>query len=154
MSGAVLAGLTCTTCENVFVVCVNDLIADEDYARLQYADADLLIPTIPLQATFVGGMLQLGEGHAVRAIVEKPPGGCPPASAANIMIHRWSGRENIRTLCNRLRAGEEYEAAVTAMIAGGLRAFAVPVKYWAAIKTPADYELEVSRMPDAVRDTA
>lgn len=139
MSGAVLAGLgqVCDAAA-VFLVCVNDLILDEDYAALARAAEELACATCTLDRRFHGGMLQL-EGNRICSIVEKPAGGCPPGAAANIMIHRIRGPVFTRILCERLQSGEEYETAITKMIRDGLHAVAVPVRFWLPIKTPEDY---------------
>lgn len=159
MSAAVRTGLDAASgFDAVFLVCVNDLILDEDYGALGRTTVEegLVIPTGRLDRVFHGGMLQLA-GDEVRGIVEKPDGGCPAGAVANIMIHRVAGARTIRDLRNRLRSACEYEAAINAMIAAGLRALAVPVAFWLAIKNPEDYreaERRLSRNPGEALRTA
>ncbi len=149
MSGAVLTGLDAVPCvPAVYVVCVNDLVRDSAYYALEQAGeagADIVIPTRLLDRPFAGGRLHFIAGTSrVTSIEEKPPGGCPPGSAANIMIHRLAGRALLEALAADLRAGSEYEAALTSLIAAGAVGLAVWVDAWVAIKTPADYELAQS----------
>jgi len=66
------------------------------------------------------------------------------------MIHQVGGARTIRDLRNRLRSGCDYEAAINAMIAAGLRVAAVPAAFWLAIKNREDYleaERHLSRNP-------
>lgn len=138
MPAAVLTGLRAAgAVETAWLVCVNDIVADDDYGQIAQAGGDIVIPTRPLERTFEGGYLEIGEGR-VRRIVEKPPGGCPPGAAANIMIHRWNGLKRLARLQERLAAGVEYESAVNEAIGEGAVAVPVPVRYWRALKTPED----------------
>jgi hypothetical protein len=145
MSGAALTGLQAAgPAEAVYLVSVNDLVHDDDYRRIEEAGragAAIVIPSRLLDRTFAGGRLHFFPGtDRVRAIQEKPPGGCPPGSAANIMIHRLAGAPFLGALAERLAAGCEYEAALTSLIAEGVEAIAVWVDFCAAIKTPEDYQ--------------
>ena len=75
-----------------------------------------------------------GENQRVRRIVEKPPGGCPIGSMANIMVHRVCGSRVIE----RLSGAPDYEAAVNELIEAGVPAHAAPIDFWLALKTPED----------------
>ena len=134
MSGAVLTGLEATA-GPIWLICVNDLVADKDYRTIAQAQGGIVIPTRPLERVFEGGYLEL-EASLVKRIVEKPPGGCPPGSPANIMIHRWTACQP--RLAQLLKAGIDYESAVNTIIAEGARAVAVPIAHWTALKMPAD----------------
>ena len=141
MSGAVLTGLRLAVeAEQVWLVCVNDLISDESYLRIAAAECTA-IPTIPLERSFDGGYLEIADGRVVR-IVEKPPGGCPPGAAANIMIHRLSGAGLIGRMARLLERGVEYEAAINALVNEGLLVAPVAVEHWRAIKTAEDAGLQ------------
>lgn len=144
MSGAVLTGLESSPQHDcLWLVCVNDVVPDADYQRMASRTAtpgSILIATRVLEHTFDGGMLTLQpDSLRVDAITEKPPGGCPPGSSANIMIHRISGAAVLASLRQDLTAGIDYESAVNRLIAKGIAAWAVPMNFWIAIKTPEDY---------------
>ncbi len=145
MTRAVRIGLRAAAAtETLYVVCVNDLILDSDYAKIEACGgqgADIAIPARILDRTFIGGYLELvPRNRRVRVIVEKPAGGCPPGSAANIMVHRIAGRAWIERLAAHLDSGDPYEAALNRLISAGAAAMAVWVDFWIAIKTPADFE--------------
>jgi NDP-sugar pyrophosphorylase family protein len=143
MSAAVLTGLQeIAGAESVWTVCVNDLICDDAYARIaaiSLAPEGIATPTVPLARRFDGGCLEILDGR-VRRIIEKPPGGCPPGAAANIMVHRIAGRELVVRLAKLLESGVEYEGAINALIEQGARVVPVPIDSWRAIKTPADLD--------------
>jgi NDP-sugar pyrophosphorylase family protein len=145
MSGAVLTGLqACAGFDGCWLVCVNDIVADTDYRRISSYPLDsneIAIATHTLDRAFQGGMLHLDPASGrIASIVEKPPGGCPPGSPANVMIHRLQGASIIEMLAGELASGIDYESAVNRLIAQGVRALAVPMDSWIAIKTPEDYE--------------
>jgi len=137
MSAAVRTGLQAIgPAGDVWIVCVNDIILDSDYRKVWAASASgVTIPTRVLDRVFSGGHLLL-EGDRVRAIVEKPPGGCPPGAHANIMVHSIRSR----TAIEELAAAADYEAALNRLIAAGLTARAVTVDFWMALKTAEDFE--------------
>jgi hypothetical protein len=138
MSAAVRTGLEeICGAESVWVVCVNDIIADTDYRRIAETAAEIVIPTRPLMRAFVGGCLDVQDGRVVR-IIEKPPGGCPPGAAANIMVHRWTGAALLRRLYEHLARGIEYESAVNELVAASTHVLAVRADFWIALKTPYD----------------
>ncbi len=138
MSAAVRTGLEeIGVAEPVWMVCVNDIIADSDYRRIAETAAEIVIPTRPLTRTFVGGCLDIQDGRVLR-IVEKPPGGCPPGAAANVMVHRWTGAALLGRLCERLARGIEYESAFNELVGAGAHALAVPADFWMPLKTPGD----------------
>ena len=142
MSGAVLTGLDeAAGAGELILVCVNDLIETGDYVALRQTvlPEGIVIATKKLDRVFDGGMLLL-DGARVRGIVEKPAGGCPAGSAANIMIHHVRGDSVLSALRDRLRAGLEYEAAVNDLIACGVVAVAKAVTRWTALKVPEDLE--------------
>lgn len=146
MSGAVRTGIEAASGAGVlYLVCANDLILDSDYLKIEDCGrkgADVVIPSRILDRSFVGGRLELhAEARQVRAIVEKPPGGCPVGSAANIMVHRIAGQGLIRRLADYLDAGEEYETALNHVIGQGATAWVAWLDFWMAIKTPQDFDL-------------
>jgi NDP-sugar pyrophosphorylase family protein len=147
MSSAVRTGLQAIgPATGVWIVCVNDIILDSDYAKIAAADGEgITIPTRMLDRVFHGGHLLL-EQDRVRAIIEKPPGGCPIGAHANIMVHRVSGRRALPTLA----AATGYEDALNELMAKGLPARAVAVDFWIAVKTPEDFE-RVNRSLGAAR---
>src|SRR5262249_45747402 len=52
MSSAVLTGIHQTEADSICVVCVNDIVSDEDYRQLFMVngrDGSILIPTVPLE---------------------------------------------------------------------------------------------------------
>jgi NDP-sugar pyrophosphorylase family protein len=154
MTAAVRTGLACVATNSLYLVCVNDLILDRDYARIEARGREgLVIPSRLLEQPFDGGRLEL-EGRRVLAIVEKPPGGCPPGSAANVMVHRWAGGDSLRALARLLDAGDEYETAVNHLIAGSMSAEVVWLDFWLAIKTPADLERALSKTSGAAPENA
>lgn len=142
MSSAVLTGIEQAEAHSICPVCVNDIISDEDYRQflaLDGRDGTILIPTVPLERNFPGGFLELGpDNRAVRRIVEKPQGGCPPGAAANIMIHQIFGPKLLARLKSLLSNGTEYETAINNLIKKGTSVIAVPIRWWVAIKTPDD----------------
>jgi len=142
MSTAILTGIEEAHADAICVVCVNDIISDDDYKRLlsrESGEGAILIPTLPLERTFPGGYLDFDSTTGeVRSIVERPEGGCPVGGAANIMIHQIRGRELLEGLALLLRGGMEYEAAVNELIREGVRVSTVPIRSWVAIKTPDD----------------
>ena len=144
MSGAVLTGLqACQGFEGCWLVCVNDIVSDADYRRMAACllrPGEIAVATHPLDRIFQGGMLQLDASRNVQSIIEKPPGGCPPGAAANVMIHRLQGASLIGALIAELASGVPYENAVNHLISRGVRAVAIAMESWVAIKTPEDYE--------------
>jgi NDP-sugar pyrophosphorylase family protein len=145
MSSAVLSGLQAVpTAGAVWAVCVNDVVGDADYRRLAEFPTgaeSIVVPTRVLERVFGGGYLELSNNRThVRAIIEKPVGGCPPGTMANIMIHRITGRELLSRLSDELAAGQEYEPVVNSLIRSGIPVSAVPLDFWIAIKTPEDFE--------------
>ena len=142
MSSAVLTGIHQTEADSICVVCVNDIVSDEDYRQLftlNGRDGSILIPTVPLERSFPGGCLEImPDSQVVRRIVEKPQGGCPVGAAANIMIHQIFGRKLLARLKSLLSSGMEYETAVNELIESGTAVIAVPIHSWVAIKTPDD----------------
>ena len=151
MSSAVLTGIEEAGAAAVCLVCVNDVVGDGDYRRIfatKSVEKGIFIPTFRLDRTFSGGCLELNPAtFAVRRIVEKPEGGCPPGAAANIMIHRILGREILERLQSMLREGIEYETALNELIGDGVPATAIQIESWVAIKTPED----LNRIRDAAR---
>jgi CTP:molybdopterin cytidylyltransferase MocA len=138
MSAAVRTGLQAAgPTGTVWLVCINDIIGDADYAKIADAAAGdgIVIPTKVLDRVFHGGHLLL-DGDQVRAIVEKPPGGCRPGAHANIMVHRVSGGRAIEALA----AATDYEGAVNELIDAGVAVRAAPVDFWIAVKTPEDFK--------------
>jgi hypothetical protein len=124
---------------SVFLAGIVDLVPDDTYHRLltTRASAPLRITTTPLRATFIGGMLDLDQdGTTVRRIIERPPGGCPPGSPANIWIHYINSPDAIHALTNATGRLADYEKAVNHVIASGISAVAVAVPHWVAIKGP------------------
>lgn len=142
MSAAILTGIEDADADAICAVCVNDIVGDEDYARIfayPCPEGTMAIPSIPLDRDFPGGCLDLnGATGAVRRLVEKPAGGCPVGAPANVMIHRIRGRQLVHRLASLLRGGAEYEAAVNQLIREGVGVAAVPIGSWVAIKTPGD----------------
>jgi dTDP-glucose pyrophosphorylase len=142
MSSAVLTGMNQTEADSICLVCVNDIVSDEDYRKLfalNGRDGTILIPTVPLERSFPGGYLELNsDTGAVRRIVEKPRGGCPAKAPANIMIHQIFGRSLLARLKSLLSNGIEYETAVNKLIEEGASVVAVPMRWWVTIKTPDD----------------
>lgn len=156
MSEAVLTGLNALPhADAVWAVCVNDIVSDQDYVRLSQSAAappSITVPTRRLERTFHGGYLYLADDERhVRAIIEKPAGGCPPGAAANIMIHRILGRLLLDRLRIALAAGVEYEAAINRLIVSGIPVTAVPLEFWIAIKTPDDFERARTLLESAVQ---
>lgn len=143
MSAAILTGIEEADAGAICAVCVADIVGDEDYARIfafACPEGTIAIPTVPLERNFAGGCLDLdGATWAVRRIVEKPEGGCPPGAAANVMIHRIRGREVVNRLAWLLRGGVEYEDAVNRLIGERVRARAVRIGWWVPIKSPGDF---------------
>ena len=142
MSSAVLTGIHKTEADSICVVCVNDIVSDEDYRQLftlNRREGSILIPTVQLERSFPGGYLEIvPDSQVVRRIVEKPQGGCPPGAAANIMIHQIFGRKLLARLKSLLSSGIEYETAVNQLIESGTVVIAVPISWWVGIKTPDD----------------
>ena len=123
--------------EALFIGGITDLVPDGTHRRLADVSAGFAIPTARLTEPFIGGMLEL-IGDRVRRIVEKPPGGCPPAAMVNVWIHYIAGPELVRTVADlTLRLGH-YQKAVNDLIERGVPATAVPVWPWRSIKTSAD----------------
>jgi dTDP-glucose pyrophosphorylase len=142
MSSAILTGMEETDAGAICLVCVNDIISDEDYRRIlafESAQEAIVIPTVRLEHSFMGGYLDIDPtSGAVRRIVEKPDGGCPPGQAANIMIHRVRGHHLVLQIEALLKGGTEYESAINDRIQHGTSITAVPIRWWVAIKTPDD----------------
>lgn len=138
MSAAVRTGLAAIgSAGEAWLVCVNDIVADADYARVAarpLGGGGMVIAAARIDRPFQGGMLDLTAGSAVRRIVEKPPGGCPPGSMANIMIHRFRGAHVIA----HLSRAADYESAVNELIASGVPVQAAIAEFWVALKTPED----------------
>jgi dTDP-glucose pyrophosphorylase len=143
MSSAVLTGIHQTEAHSICVVCVNDIVFDEDYRQLftlSGREGSILIPTVPLERSFQGGYLEIiPDSQVVRRIVEKPQGGCPAGAPANILIHQIFGRKLLARLKSLLSSGIEYETAVNELIESGTAVIAVPIRWWVAIKTPDDF---------------
>ena len=143
MSGAVRTGLRAlgpVGC--AWLVCVNDIITDSGYQQIVACELPegIVIPTVRLNCVFDGGMLDVHSGR-VRAIIEKPLGGCQPGADVNIMIHRVVGRQPVQALS----VAADYEEGVNQLIQAGLEARSVTVDSWIALKT----EHDVRRMHDA-----
>lgn len=143
MTGAVRDGLAAVRPDGpVYLVCVNDIVRGDAYqaieARAAAGDADVVMAAARVERPFRGGVLAL-DGDRVESIVENPPGGIPLGAWANVMIHRWARVDE--RLLEALGRGEEYEAAVSGLTGGGLRAAAVALDFWIAVKTPGDWEL-------------
>jgi hypothetical protein len=126
-----------------YIVCVNDIVDDEAYWLIEgkgQQGSDLVIPSVRLTSAFNGGCLRLSANmRSVLAITEKPLGGCPVGSPANILIHRFSGEAMMDPVIDGLDSGLDYESSINQSIDNGGRAEVLWLKRWAPIKTPEDY---------------
>jgi molybdopterin-guanine dinucleotide biosynthesis protein A len=144
--GAIVAGLE-HVCDahDVVISCTNDIVDDDTYGRLlrlpESPSCSLALVAARVSWPFVGGRLVEGdEPGSIQRIDERPPGGCPPGSAINVMIHRLAGQELWRAVLNGLRRGEAYETCLNSQIAAGTSATALAVTRWVGIKTTEDLE--------------
>lgn len=139
--GAVLTGLRrMNGDECAYIVCTNDIVPDDTYVRLAASrDVAIQVVTARLRERFVGGLTVFAEDRRVARIDERPAGGCPPGSWANVFIHRFASAALVRELARLLAGGAVYESALNEIM-GSTQGLAVPVEPWVAIKEPQDLE--------------
>ena len=142
-SGAVKTGLeVCvpSDLDEVFIVCVNDIVTDEIYSLLASCQAAIAIPTVRAQRVFRGGMLELCRGQRIATIVERTQRHVPVGAWINIFIHRICGPATISSLYDQLLGGIEYEKCIQGCIQMGHLARPVFLRRWVGIKTPSDFQ--------------
>jgi molybdopterin-guanine dinucleotide biosynthesis protein A len=139
--GAVLTGLRRTNRdEPQYIVCTNDIVPDDTYVRLARSpEVPIQVVTARARERFVGGLTVFAKDRRVTRIDERPAGGCPPGSWANVFIHRFASEDLLRELARLLALGAAYESALNEIM-GSTEALAVPVERWVAIKEPHDLE--------------
>ncbi|WP_030459478.1 nucleotidyltransferase family protein [Kitasatospora sp. NRRL B-11411] len=132
-----------STCENVFVSGITDIVPDDTYQRVGAAlpGGGIAIASAVLERTFIGGMLAFRPGtNELARIVERPEGGCPPGHLVNIWVHHIAGRRYTRQITELTARHHDYEDAVNLALTLGTPGTAVVLPWWEAIKDPASVQ--------------
>ncbi len=152
-TGAVRTGLdACPDAEELFIVCVNDIVRRDIYSVLRNSKSPIAIPTVRSQYPFLGGMLEISNENKIQSIIERPQGGVPAGSFINILIHRLSGLESIDTLRDQLSKEIGYEEAINGCIRSGYFAEPIFLKSWVGIKTSIDLQIALEHLDEINRD--
>ncbi|MDJ0824152.1 MAG: nucleotidyltransferase family protein [Rhodobacter sp.] len=133
--------------DSACVSCVNDLVPDDTYARLQatVGPDEMAISVAISNRAFPGGLVTLNAAGHVAGISEKPPGGCPPGALINVFLHWFGNASIVQAVLGRLETGAAYEPVLTDLVGAGLVCHAVRLDAWRAIKHPEDW----ARVSDA-----
>jgi molybdopterin-guanine dinucleotide biosynthesis protein A len=141
--GAVLTGMRrASGADTAFVCCTNDVVSDDGYVRI--ADhagpgVGLVVAGARLEWRFVGGMLVTSQAaNELLCIEERRREGCPPGAIANVMIHRFAGRDVLARLAELLAAGNPYETSVNNLITIGVPARIALLERWVGVKSAED----------------